>query len=95
MSEKWKGMPGIFVPYKVCMELKSKYGKRFYILERKKKVFVCFCFLRYNMGRLGKMTMRTLDVVMLRIVVVNVSLSNPEVVTRGDGDHHGQEERGC
>lgn len=37
------------------------------------------------------MTTRTLDVVMLRMVVVNVSLSNPEVVTPGDG---GQEERG-
>lgn len=49
--------------------------------------------MKYNMGRLGKMTMRMLDVVMLRIVVVNVSLSNPEVVTLGDGDHHGQEER--
>lgn len=45
MSEKWKGMPGIFVPYKVCMELKNKYDKRFYILERKKKSFCLFVFV--------------------------------------------------
>lgn len=40
------------------------------------------------------MTMRTLSVVMLRVTAVNVSLSNPEVVTPGDGDHRGQEGRG-